>query len=173
MKPTKRTPAQHLFRAADRAKVAEEQSTHPWNPKSDLRGHMLADAVGLERVGVNLLRIPPGKESFILHSHAFEEEFVFVISGRAVAQIGEETFEIGPGDFMGFPTPSLAHHLRNPFGEDFVYLSGGERRPFEVARYPNEQRIMVREGAKVTLFEESSALPNPWSGERRNKSDDR
>ena len=27
---------------------------------------------------------------------------------------------------MGFPTPSEAHHLRNPHDEDLVYLVGGE-----------------------------------------------
>jgi hypothetical protein len=32
---------------------------------------------------------------------------------------------VGPGDFLGFPTPSVAHHLRNPFTEDFVYPPAG------------------------------------------------
>ena len=45
----------------------------------------------------------------------------------AVAEIDGGEHEVGPGDFMGFPTPSLGHHLRNPFDEDLVYLMGGER----------------------------------------------
>jgi len=31
------------------------------------------------------------------------------------------------GDFMGFPAPSVGHHLRNPFDADLIYLMGGDR----------------------------------------------
>jgi len=47
------------------------------------------------------------------------------LSGRGIAEIGDEEVEVGPGDFMGFATPSSAHHLRNRFDVDLVYLMGG------------------------------------------------
>ncbi len=140
-----------LVRASERAAVPESM-THPLNPNSEIHGHSLSDLVGLERLGVHLLRIPPGKESFAYHSHQGEEEFIYIISGRGIAEIGDESFEVGPGDFMGFPTPSVGHHLRNPYDEELVYISGGERRPIEIADFPRLGQRAVRVGMKMTIF---------------------
>ncbi len=144
-------PKSPLSRAADRASVPEESQQHPLNPNSEIRGQSLSDLVGLRRTGVHLLRIPPGKESFVYHSHQLEEEWMYVLSGRGIAEIGDAQHEVGPGDFLGFPTPSVGHHLRNPFSEDLVYLSGGERREMEVADFPRHNKRMVRVGPNVTL----------------------
>jgi uncharacterized cupin superfamily protein len=38
---------------------------------------------------------------------------------------------------MGFPAPGIAHLFRNPFGEDLVYLMGGEAVPLDVLDYPS------------------------------------
>ena len=72
------------------------------------------------------MRVAPGKESFIYHTHYYEEEWIYILSGRGVAEIDGAEHEVGPGDFMGFATPSVAHHLRNPFDVELVYLCGGE-----------------------------------------------
>ncbi len=144
-----------LFRAADHAKVKEESQSHPLNPNSLIRGISLSEQVGLKRLGFHLLRIAPGKESFIFHSHETEEEFIYILSGRGIAELGEESVEVGPGDFMGFPTPSIAHHLRNPFQEDLVYISGGERREMEVADFPRIGKRLVRVGMDVTIYDQA------------------
>jgi uncharacterized cupin superfamily protein len=144
-----------LFRAADHAKVKEESQSHPLNPNSLIRGISLSEQVGLERLGIHLLRIAPGKESFIFHSHQLEEEFLYILSGRGIAELGDESVEVGPGDFMGFPTPSVAHHLRNPFQEDLVYISGGERRRMEVADFPRIGKRLVRIGMQLTLYDQA------------------
>lgn len=149
---TDKTARSPLFRAADRAKVPEQPFTHPLNPKSEVRIVSLSEAVGLQRTGLHVMRIPPGKESFAFHTHRCEEEFMYVLSGRGVAEIGDQVVEIGPGDFLGFPTPSVGHHLRNPFDEDLVYLSGGERRAVEIADFPKLGKQMVRDGMTATLY---------------------
>lgn len=141
-----------IVRASERTPENESKASHPQNPNSEIHGWMLAKRVGLKRTGLNLMRVPPGKESFVYHSHRFEEEFVFVLSGRAVMEIDGQEHELGPGDFVGFPTPSAAHHLKNPFSEDVVYLSGGENREFEVADFPRLDKRMVRAGNDVTIF---------------------
>lgn len=41
--------------------------SHPWNAKSEMVGVQLGRLAGLERTGVSLARIPPGKESFAYH----------------------------------------------------------------------------------------------------------
>src|SRR5581483_4436321 len=114
-----------LLTAAD-IRARDEGGSHPWNPKSEVRGARLGVATGLKKVGINLLRVAPGKESFIYHAHYYEEEWIYILSGRGIAEIDGEEHEVGPGDFMGFPTPGVAHLLRNPFDADLVYLMGGE-----------------------------------------------
>jgi len=147
-----------LSRAADRAKIAEESFSHPFNPNSQIFGRTLSDGTGLERIGVHLIRIPGGKESFVYHRHRTEEEFIYVLSGRGIAEIDGQDYEMGPGDFLGFGTaPPIAHHMRNPFSEDLVYLAAGERRQTEIAEYPKLGKMMVRVGMAISVFESASA----------------
>jgi uncharacterized cupin superfamily protein len=157
--------------SAPGAKFAEGVTfSHPLNPKSEVHMRSLGDAVGLERLGINLTRVAPGKESFCYHMHHTEEEFVYILSGRGIAEIGDEEHEVGPGDFMGFPTPSVGHHLRNPFTEDLVYLSGGERRISEIADFPRLDKRMVRVGMNLSIYGISDAgamPPFPRIGENK------
>jgi uncharacterized cupin superfamily protein len=149
-------PSLNIVRAADIAAHSQEFS-HPWNPLSELRGTQLARSVGLKRTGVNFIRVPPGKESFVYHSHQYEEEWVYVLSGRAIALIDEVEYEIATGDFIGYPAPSVAHLMRNPGPGDLVYLSGGEHREFEVADFPRLGKRMVRTGEKVDVYDVGDA----------------
>ena len=70
-------------------------------------------------------------------------------------------YEVGPGDFMGFPTPSVAHHLRNTGEEDLVYLMGGESRDAEVATFPKLGKKMVRVGGEVEIYDVADAKGFP------------
>ena len=147
-----------LIRAADAAAKSATHS-HPWNPRSEMKGVQLARLAGLKRTGVSLARIAPGRESFVYHSHALEEEWLYILSGRGTAEIDGADYEVGPGDFMGFPAPSVAHHLRNTGGEDLVYLMGGERLDSEVATFPKLGRKMVRVGDEVEIYDMADARP--------------
>ena len=151
-------PNLNIVRAADIAAHAQEFS-HPWNPQSLMRGTQLARSVGLKRTGVNFMRVPAGKEAFVYHSHQFEEEWIYVLSGRAVALIDDTEYEVNAGDFIGFPAPSVAHLMRNPGPEDLVYLSGGENREFDVADFPRLGKRMVRDGQKVDIYDIADARP--------------
>ena len=147
-----------LLRAADSAAKMGMHS-HPWNPKSEMSGVQLSRLTGLERTGVSLARIPPGKESFVYHCHEREEEWLYILSGMGTAEIDGGEYEVGPGDFMGFPTPSVAHHLRNTGSEDLVYLMGGENLDAEVSTFPRLGKKMVRTGDKVEIFDLADAKP--------------
>jgi uncharacterized cupin superfamily protein len=146
----------NLVRSA-REGLPSQSFSHPLNPKSEVHMQSLGDAVGLERIGIHVVRVPPGKESFVYHAHHTEEEFVYILSGRGMAEIDDEEVEVGPGDFMGFPTPSVGHHLKNPFNEDLVYISGGERHPTEIAEFPRQGRRFVRVGMTISLHPTDSA----------------
>jgi uncharacterized cupin superfamily protein len=149
-------PSLNLVRAADIAAHAQEFS-HPWNPASLMRGTQLGRSVGLKRTGVNFMRVPPGRESYVYHSHRYEEEWMYVIAGGGVALIDGQEFAIAAGDFLGFPTPSVAHLLRNTGAEDLVYLAGGENREFEIAEFPLLGKRLVRMGQQVDVYDADDA----------------
>jgi uncharacterized cupin superfamily protein len=131
--------------------------SHRWNPNSEIIGTRLSTLVGLSQTGVSLIRIPTGKESFVYHSHHREEEWIYVISGRGVAEIDDEEFEVAAGDFMGFPAPSVGHHLRNPYDEDLIYLMGGENLDVEISDFPRLGKRMLRRGQNVEIYDTSDA----------------
>jgi uncharacterized cupin superfamily protein len=134
-----KAPREHLLTAREIADGPRLTVSHPLRREaSEVEIRPLGERVGLSRVRVSLLRLPPGKEAFAFHAHQGDEEFAFIVGGRGEALIGSERFEVGPGDFLAFPTPptsSVGHQLRNPFDEDLVYLVGGERGRIEVAEF--------------------------------------
>jgi uncharacterized cupin superfamily protein len=151
-------PRRWLVRADEIAKQRRSFS-HPWNPKSEVVGTRLSQLVQLTRTGVSLVQIPPGKESFVYHAHHCEEEWIYILAGRGIVEIDGQEHEVGSGDFMGFPTPSVPHHLRNPFDAELVYLMGGESRELEIADFPRHNRRMVRRGSVVEVYPLDAGKP--------------
>lgn len=147
-----------LIRAAE-AEAAAETHSHPWNPSSEIVGVQLGRRAGLTRIGISLARIAPGKESFVYHSHEREEEWLYILSGTGTAEIDGGEHEVGPGDFMGFPAPSVAHHLRNSGTEHLIYLMGGESLDAEVATFPRLGKRRVRAGGRVEIYDLDDARP--------------
>lgn len=147
-----------LIRAADVTEIPGFTFRHPLNPRSEIVIQSLSAAAGLQRIGLHLGRLAPGKDSFIYHFHHFEEEFVYILSGRGVAEIGEETFEVGPGDCMLFTAPSEGHNLSNPFAEELVYLMGGENRPVEIGEFPRQHKRAVFEKGSMAYIVDADAV---------------
>jgi uncharacterized cupin superfamily protein len=145
-------PSLNIVRAADIAAHSQEFS-HPWNPDSQMHGTQLALSVGLKRTGVNFIRVPAGKESYVYHSHQNEEEWIYVLSGKAIALIDDGEYEVNAGDFIGFPAPSVAHHMRNPGPADLVYLVGGENRDTDVVDFPTLKKRMERRGKQMDVYD--------------------
>jgi uncharacterized cupin superfamily protein len=156
--PDQQTPKSHLS-AAEIARTPEVHVRHPFNPNSDVYLRQLARPVGLKRVALTIARIPPGRESFIYHCHERDEEFLYILSGRGRAEIADEVVEVGPGDFMGFPTPSVAHHLTNPYDEDLVYLMGGESSSFDIGSFPRIGRKLIFSAGKIYAVDEADLQP--------------
>lgn len=156
-------PIMNLLRAAE-VEAHSQDFSHPWNPASELHGAALSRMTGLKRTGVSRATLPPGKESFVYHSHALEEEWLYILAGRGVATIDGTDVEVGPGDFMGFPAPSVAHTLRNPFDQPLVYLMGGESREAEIADFPTLNRRTVRIGKKVEVYPLDAGVSFEFSG---------
>src|SRR5215475_13603900 len=156
-------PSKSLLTAAELDAAPQVHVRHPFNPNSEVYLRSLGRRVGLKRLSLSLARVPPGRESFIYHAHEHDEEFVYILSGRGRAEIGDATIEIGPGDFMGFPTPSVGHHLINPYDEDLVYLMGGEHSGLDIGHFPRIGKRVVFTEDRIYEVDDSGVRPMSFS----------
>ena len=134
----------HILKAAEIEAMPEVARVHPLNAQAVRHTKSLSDALGLSRLGIHLVRVEPGQETTQFHFHHHEEEFLYILTGRGIAEIGNQQIEVTAGDFLGFTAPSLPHTMRNPFTLDLVYLMGGERQNFDICDYPRLQKRLFR-----------------------------
>ena len=155
-----KAPLPSLLTAAEIQKSEEFGFGHPLNPGgSAVYMRTLSRATGMARAHVNLGRLPPGKQAWVYHSHLAAEEWLYILSGRGRTEIDGRTHEVGPGDFMGFPAPSVAHVMWNPYAEDLVYLMGGEEMTKDVAVFPKHDKYMVAMGEKAFYVNQADVRP--------------
>lgn len=115
--------------------LPERTYDHPFNPNGSRQTRSLGDACGMSQLGVHLVRVLPGRDSTEYHTHHHDEEWIYILSGQGVAEIGARTCAVKAGDFMGFPAKSPAHSMTNTGSEDLVYLVGGTRHEWDVVDY--------------------------------------
>ncbi len=125
-----------LLTAEAIAALPEHARQHAFNPNGVRHARGLSDACGLKQIGVHLVRLEPGRESTEYHTHTHDEEWIYILSGRVMAEIGGRKAEVKAGDFMGFVASSPYHTMTNPFTQDLVYLVGGTRHSYDVVDYP-------------------------------------
>lgn len=153
----------YLIRTSKMPRDAGYHIRHPMQENTEVYWASLSQPAGMERAHLNLVRVPPGKTAFPVHSHAIQEEFVFVLSGEGLARIGDDDFKIGPGDYLGYPTDGTPHGLRNTGGEDLVCLMGGERTVTEVATFPELGKVAIQHEAGMTFHELKDGKSRPMS----------
>ncbi len=154
-------PAAHLLRAADIRAMPEKRVQHQFNANAVRHTRTLSMPTGMRRTGIHQIRLAPGSDSTTHHSHEADEEFIYIISGRGTARIGDRSFAVGPGDFMGFPAPSPAHSMTNTSDEDLVYLMGGERNSTDTVHYPELGRSMIKNHGRREWFDWNDLHPVP------------
>ena len=104
----------------------------------------LADITGLTGVGISLLTVEPGAESTEFHFHYREDECVYVLSGKATARVGDDTFEINAGDFIAYRKGGLPHAISNTGTEPLCMIVVGERGDTDIVDYPEKGKRMFR-----------------------------
>lgn len=137
----RRPPTDYLVRTPELDSGEAMHVSHPLNPRSEIFMTRLGDRTGLTHLGISLARVPPGKQSFALHVHTLQEEWMYVIAGRGHVRIDDHELSIEPGDFIGFPANGPAHLVCNTGEGDLVYLQGGDRRPGDWGRFPELGKV--------------------------------
>jgi len=122
-------------------------SNYPDRFKSRVAGRLkqrLGDVAGLKNFGVNLVHLPPGRQSALRHWHSRQDEFIYVLSGTLtlVTDIGEQTLTAGMA--AGFPAGEAnGHHLINRSDAVATYLEVGDRSPGDAVTYPDDDLVAM------------------------------
>lgn len=117
---------------------------HTLNPAAIRLDKSLGDEIGLKNIGIHLITIAPGDKSTEFHSHKYEDEAIYVLSGHGTEVMGETRQKIGPGDFIGFPAGGDAHETVNDGSEPLVCLVIGQRLAHDVVNYPHKAKRLYR-----------------------------
>ncbi len=113
-----------ILRAAD---VPERTHTYPHSDEPMAPGRAIGRAAGLLRIGLHLVRMPPGTRTSWPHAEQNEEEFVYVLEGAVDAWIDGELHPMGPGDLAAFPAGTgISHTFLNNSEQEALLLVGGE-----------------------------------------------
>ncbi|MEM7696140.1 MAG: cupin domain-containing protein [Pseudomonadota bacterium] len=103
----------------------------------------LGDPFGVKSFGVNLTVLAPGAVSALHHTHAVQDEMVYIVSGHPTLILGEERFAMAPGMVMGFAAGGPAHHLVNETETDVTVLEMGDRGAGDSITYPADDLAAV------------------------------
>ena len=106
----------------------------------DATWQRLGDAAGTKGVGLNRVRVAPGKLPTPPHSHGASEEVFFVLEGSGLAWQDGQVHEVRPGDCVIHRANELEHtFVAGP--EGLEYLVFGTRPSTEVGWLPRSGAV--------------------------------
>ncbi len=130
-----------------------QEKTHFLNANAKRRNKSLGDAVGLKNMGVHIIEVEPGHATTEYHKHYYEEECIYVLSGKATATIQGKKITIEQGDFLGFPCDGSAHDIVNDDEALLVCLVMGQRLQQDISDYPNQGKRLYRNSGNWELVD--------------------
>src|ERR1700761_6219302 len=80
-----------------------EPSRYPGDPEDQGFDASVGQKLGLTKIGIHHIRLPPGQRTSYPHAESDEEEFIFVVEGRPHVWIDGVLHRLEPGDSVGFP----------------------------------------------------------------------
>ena len=147
----------------------EDAEPHRYRGDTELMGFdaSLGEKLGLTRIGIHHVRVPPGRRISYPHAESAEEEFVFVIEGRPDAWIDGRLHPLAPGDAVAFPAGTGVCHtfLNNTEGEVRLLVVGETPKPENLIAYPLN---LARQQAREDGWSDWPARPlGPHDGQAR------
>jgi uncharacterized cupin superfamily protein len=108
----------------------------------DATWQMLGPAAGTKGVGVNRVRVVPGKLPTPPHSHGASEEVYFVLGGSGLLWQDEEVYEVRTGDCVIQRANEREHtFIAGPEGLEFLVF--GTRHPTELGWLPRSGAVRL------------------------------
>ena len=140
---------------------------HFMNPNARRNNKSLGDMTGLSALGIHLIEIEPGYDSTETHVHYHEEECVYVLEGTDEADIGDDTFSIKPGDFIGYRAAGKSHRLKNTGEENLRCLVVGQRLTHDAADYPKLGKRLFRNEGMPWNMVDIKDISEPRAGKKK------
>ncbi len=110
-----------------------------------IRYQVLSAFAGAAQLTVCMEILPSGKQANQAHYHLLEEEHLFVLEGNMTVRLGEQCFEVAPGDYVCFPAgQKLPHCIVNNTAHPCRYLIMGTVQKNDVMVYPDTGRVHVK-----------------------------
>jgi len=107
------------------ADVPERIHKYPNSDEPMAPSRPVGKTAGLLRIGLHLVRVPPGQRTSWPHAEENEEEFAYVIEGEVDAWIDGELHRMKKGDLIAWPAGTgISHTILNDGREEV--LAGGE-----------------------------------------------
>lgn len=107
--------------------VPERESRYPNSDEANALSRRIGRAAGLLRIGINVVRLLPGRRSSWPHAESREEEFVYVLEGDVDVWIDGAIYPMKPGDLAAFPSGTgICHTFINNSEREVKLLVGGE-----------------------------------------------
>jgi len=142
------------------------EKNHFLNPAARRRNKSLGDLTGLSAIGFHLIEVQPGYASTEQHLHYQEEECLYVLEGEAQAAIGDESFTIRAGDFVGYRAGGASHKLTNTGATVLRCIVVGQRLDYDVADYTELQKRLFRVAGRAWNLVDISDIEEPEGGKK-------
>jgi uncharacterized cupin superfamily protein/RimJ/RimL family protein N-acetyltransferase len=106
----------------------DDNSTYPGSDELLAIGSAVGKKLGLQKIGIHIETILPGRRTSWPHAESTEEEFAFVLEGSPDAWVDGNLYPLKPGDFVAFPSGTgVTHTFLNNSKNVARMLVGGER----------------------------------------------
>ncbi|MBV8638376.1 MAG: cupin domain-containing protein [Candidatus Eremiobacteraeota bacterium] len=100
--------------------------------------------IGAERLGYQVVKLPPGARFCPVHAEFSEEELFVVLEGTPSIRTVRETLQCRKGDFIAFPVgPDHAHQVLNESSVEAMILLLGQNMADAVCYYPESEKVLI------------------------------
>lgn len=108
--------------------VEKEKSCYSMSDETFGIGAPVGKKLGLEKIGIHIETLLPGKRTSWPHAESLEEEFIYVISGTPQAWIDGHIYDLKEGDFVALPAGTgITHTIINNSDQNCLLLIGGDQ----------------------------------------------
>jgi uncharacterized cupin superfamily protein len=109
------------------ADVPETSHRYPGSDEEMAPSRAIGRHAGLQRIGLHVVRVPPGFRTSWPHAEEDEEEFCFVLEGEVDAWNDGGLHRARKGDLIAWPAGTgITHTILNDGPQEALLLAGGE-----------------------------------------------
>jgi len=156
----------YLIKKSEIDSMAGLDKTHFLNENAKRKNKSLGDLTGLTGFGFHIIEIEPGFESTEQHCHYHEDECVYILEGSGLAMIGDESYGVAVGDFIGYRAGGESHTLINNSDAVLRCIVVGQRLEHDVADYTKLNKRIYRQAGLPWNLVDIENIATPVAGKK-------